>query len=240
MNDQSLWEIFTSNLSFVGVICLTAAVLVAVAWLGQKATGGREISAAKRTAVIGLFSAMAFVIQIFDFPLLFLAPGFYKMDFSEIPVLVSGFALGPVAGVITELLKNLLKVLIRGTSTAFVGDYANFCVGCAMVIPASIIYRRWKTKKGALAGCIAGTLVMAAFGSLFNAVYLLPAFAKLYDMPLEDILEMGHKIFPGFKNFSIMTFVCVCVAPLNLIKGTAVSLIVLLIYKPISRLLYQI
>ena len=241
MQKGTLWETALANLGFLGVVFATAAVLVLVAWVGQRAMKGRRaISPAKRAAVIGMLSALAVILQIFEFPLLFLAPGFYKLDFSEVPVMIAGFGLGPVAGVLTELLKNVLKVLFRGTTTAFVGDYANFCVGCSLVIPATIIYGIIKTKKGAIIGCIAGTVVITLFGSIFNAVYLLPAFAKFYDWPLEDILEMGHKIFPQFETFSVTTFVTVCVAPLNFIKGAAVSIIVMLIYKPISRVINQI
>ena len=96
------------------------------------------------------------------------------------------------------------------------------------------------SKKTAIIGCVAGTIIIAIFGSLFNAFYLLPAFSKLYGMPLESILEMGHAIFSGFEEFNILTFVALCVAPLNLLKGALVSVIVMLIYKPISRILHQV
>lgn len=148
--------------------------------------------------------------------------------------------MGPVAGVASELLKNVLKILFRGTTTAFVGDYANFVIGCSFIIPAAILYFKHKTKKTAIIGCVAGTIIIAIFGSLFNAFYLLPAFSKLYGMPLESILEMGHAIFSGFEEFNILTFVALCVAPLNLLKGALVSVIVMLIYKPISRILHQV
>ena len=241
MSQTKLSETFIDNLGFVGVIMATAAALILIAWFGQRTVKRREISPAKRVAVVGMFSAMAVILQIFEFPLLFLAPSFYKIDFSEVPVLIAGFALGPVAGVVTELLKNLIKVLFRGTTTAFVGDYANFCIGCSLIIPATIIYCRNKTKKGAIIGCITGTVVITVFGSLYNAIYLLPAFARLYsNLSLEDILEMGHKIFPQFKTFNIATFVTLCVAPVNLIKGIGVSVVVILIYKPVSRVLNQI
>ena len=85
----------------------------------------------------------------FDFPLVFLAPEFYKLDLGEIPAMIGGFALGPVAGVVIELVKILLKLVIKGTSTAFVGDLANFVVGCAFLVPASIVYHLKKTKKTA-------------------------------------------------------------------------------------------
>ena len=223
------------------VFFFAAAVLFAVAKLGEMWAGvtSSQQMRTKKIFPIGMMSALAFILQIFDFPVPF-APPFYKLDFSEVPVLICSFAMGPVAGVASELLKNVLKVLFRGTTTAFVGDYANFVIGCSFIIPAAILYFKHKTKKTAIIGCVAGTIIIAIFGSLFNAFYLLPAFSKLYGMPLESILEMGHAIFSGFEEFNILTFVALCVAPLNLLKGALVSVIVMLIYKPISRILHQV
>ena len=227
---ENLWKTVTENVGFIVVIAITAAVLFAVAKLGEMWAGVTS-SQQMRTKKI--------ILQIFDFPVPF-APPFYKLDFSEVPVLICAFAMGPVAGVASELLKNVLKILFRGTTTAFVGDYANFVIGCSFIIPAAILYFKHKTKKTAIIGCVAGTIIIAIFGSLFNAFYLLPAFSKLYGMPLESILEMGHAIFSGFEEFNILTFVALCVAPLNLLKGALVSVIVMLIYKPISRILHQV
>ena len=141
------------------------------------------------------------------------------MDFSELPILVGSFAFGPVAGVMMEFVKILLKLCIKGTSTAFIGDLASCVVGCSLIIPASAVYSFKKTKKNAILACIAGTLVMTVFGTAFNAVYLLPAFSKFYGMPLDAILAMGTE------------------APMNLIKGTLVSVVTLLIYKPLSPII---
>ena len=101
----------------------------------------------RRIAAIGMFSAISVILMYFEFPLPFLAPGFYKLDFSEIPVLICGFAFGPAAGVIVELLKVILHILLKGTSTAFVGDFANFAVGCSFIVPATIVYYWKKDKK---------------------------------------------------------------------------------------------
>ena len=89
----------------------------------------------KVIAQIGVLGAIAMVLMLFDIPLPF-APTFYKIDFSEVPVLVGAFTMGPVAGALIELVKILLNLLIRGTSTAGVGDLGNFLIGCAMCIPA--------------------------------------------------------------------------------------------------------
>ena len=102
-------------------------------------------TSATRTMVsVGMLGAISVVLMLVEFPLPFIAPGFYKLDFSEVPILVGAFALGPVAGVMTELIKILLNLVINGTDTAFVGEFANFVMGCAFVIPAALIYKKKK------------------------------------------------------------------------------------------------
>ncbi|CVI68171.1 Riboflavin transporter RibU [Clostridiales bacterium CHKCI001] len=199
-------------------------------------TLGATIST-RRMAAIGMFSAISVILMYFEFPLPFLAPGFYKLDFSEIPVLICGFAFGPAAGVIVELLKVILHILLKGTSTAFVGDFANFAVGCSFIVPATIVYYWKKTKNHAILGCVLGTLTITVFGTIFNALYLLPQFSKLFGLPLDQIIAQGSAIFNGVTNLT--TFVIFCVAPLNLLKGLLVSIAVMIIYKPISRILHQ-
>lgn len=221
-----------------------ATVIVAVFFLAlllekaaQKKRGIKEsVFTVRKMAMIGMFSAIAMILHLFDFPMPF-APGFYKLDFSELPILIGAFAFGPAAGVMMEFLKILLKLFVKGTSTAFVGDLANFVVGCSFILPASVIYAFKKSKKGALVACIIGTLMLTVFGTSFNAVYLLPAFAKFYGMPLDDIMAMGAAINPLVKEGSIVSFVIACVAPLNLIKGGLVSVVTLLVYKSISPII---
>ena len=225
------------NLSFLGI---TAAVIIALAVISKltekKFTHLRHVSPARRVSIIGICSAIAVVLHILDFPLPFLAPGFYKLDFSELPVLLCGFYLGPCATVICEGVKILLKLLLKGTSTAFVGDLANFVVGCSFVLPASIWYHLHKSRHSAIIGLVLGTVCMSVFGTAFNAVYLLPKFAQLYGMPLDAILAMGTAIHPGVN--SVTTFVVLCVAPLNIVKGAVVSLLTLLLYKRVARPLF--
>ena len=167
----------------------------------------------------------------------FLAPPFYKMDFSEIPVLLCGFFLGPSAGVICLALKVLIKLLLTGTTTAFVGDFANFIVGCTLVLPAVIIYHVRKTKKSAMLGLIVGTVSMAVFGSAFNAIYLIPEFSRLFGLSLESIIGMGAAIHASIDSVNMLALLCV--APLNLVKGAAVSILTLLLYKHVARPLFR-
>lgn len=227
------------NLSFVVICLLIAAALAVLSKLVEKhLIQVRAVSAARRITIVAICAAIATVLHVLDFPLPFLAPGFYKLDFSEVPVMLCGFYLGPTAAVLCEAVKIFLKLIIKSTSTAFVGDFANFAVGCSMVLPAVIFYHIKKSKAGAVTGLILGTLVMTVFGSAFNGIYLLPKFAQLYGMPLESIIAAGAQINANIS--SVTTFVILAVAPLNLIKGAAVTVLTLLLYKRVARPLFGI
>ena len=216
---KQLWVQVKDNLSFLLVSLLIVAALAFLARLAERLLPQkRRVSGAKRVSIIGVCSALAAVLYLLDFPLVFLAPEFYKIDFSELPVLLCGFFLGPSAAVSCEAVKTLLKLLLKGTTTAFVGDFANFVVGCALVL-------------------IAGSAVMTVFGSLFNAVYLLPKFAELYGLPLDAIVAMGSKINGNIHNVS--SLVLLAVAPLNLIKSSLVSILTMLLYKRVEKPLFR-
>ncbi len=190
----------------------------------------RRSSNVRRIAQIGMLSAIAVVLMLFEIPMPF-APGFYKMDLSEVPVLIGCFALGPVAGATIELVKILLNFLIDGSVTAGVGELANFLIGCSLCVPAGIIYRRNKTKKSAIAGLIVGTITMTVIGCVINAYILLPAYAAAFQIPVDALVEMGSVINGNITN--ITTFVLFAVAPFNFLKGLVVSVIVLISYKKI-------
>ena len=190
--------------------------------------GTREI------VTIGMLGAIAVVLMLFEIPLPF-APPFYEIDFSEVPVLVGCFALGPVAGVLIEFVKILLNLIINGSATAGVGELANFCIGCSFCIPAGMIYRRKKTKKGAMLGLISGTLIMTILGCFINAYIMLPTYAKAFQMPIDSLIEMGTKVNASITD--LFTFVMFAVVPFNLLKGVLVSIIVILIYKKISPII---
>ena len=183
---------------------------------------------------IGMLAAVAVILMLFEIPLPF-APSFYKIDFSEVPVLVGCFAMGPVAGALIELVKILLNFVLTGTSTAGVGEIANFVIGCALCVPAGIIYRRNRTRKNALIGMATGTILMTVLGCFVNAYVLLPAYGAAFGMPVSKLVGLGTAVNPHITSLS--TFVIFAVAPFNLIKGVAVSAIVFVIYKKISPVL---
>ena len=189
-----------------------------------------------KITVCAMLSALSAVLMFFEFPLSFIAPTFYEIDFSEVPVLVGTFSMGPVAGVIIEFVKILVKLLIKGTTTGCVGELANFLIGCAFIIPAGAIYKFKKSRSGAIIGMITGTVVMAVTGVILNTFVLVPMYAAF--MPISEIISMGQAIFPFIDN--TFTFCLYCVGPFNIIKGVIVSVIVFIIYKPLSRLICSI
>lgn len=230
-----LWAAVVDNAMFLLMCVVVFAGIFAVAVLLERLwLKPEKQSPARRVAYVGIFAAIAAVLMYFEFPLPF-APGFYELDFSEIPVLICSFSMGPVAGVVCEFLKVVLKLLLKGTSTAFVGDLANFVVGCSFILPASVVYFAKKTKTGAIIGMGVGTAAMTVFGSLFNAIYLIPTFSVLFGQPLEVIIGMGTAINPAIV--SVNTLVLFAVVPFNLLKGVVVSVITFLLYKHIERLL---
>lgn len=188
-----------------------------------------------RTLVqIGMLSALAIILMQFEIPLPF-APAFYKIDFSEVPVLIGCFSMGPFAGVLIELIKVILNVAFKGTMTMGIGDAANFLIGCAFCVPAALIYQKKRTKSGAVTGMVVGTVIMTILGCVLNAYILLPVYAKAFEMPLDALVSMGTEVNGAITG--LMTFVLFAVVPFNLLKGILVSLIVFFVYKKIRQVL---
>jgi len=186
-------------------------------------------------AGIGVLSALAAGLMFIETALP-LVPGFLKLDISELPVLLGTFALGPVAGIFIELVKNLIHFLLR-TSTAGVGETANFIVGSALLLPAGLIYGIRKDKKHALIGLVAGTLSMTVIGAAVNYWFLIPAYVTLMHFPLDAIIGMGTAAIPAIN--SLGTLILYGIVPFNLFKGIVISVLTLLIYKRVSPLLHK-
>ncbi len=236
-----LFKEAADNLQFLLVCAVVIAAIIALSKGFEMTLLKKNMTVVSRTnyiTICAMFGAIALVLYLFDFPIVIIAPSFYKLDFSEIPVMIGAFYLGPVGGVIMELVKALLKIVIKGTDTAFVGDLANFVIGCSFVVPASIIYHIKKSRKYAVAGLVTGGAVLVLFGTFFNAFYLLPAFANLYGIPLDSIIAMGNAINSAVNG--VTAFVILCVGPLNLIKAVCISVPTMLLYKRISVVLHSI
>ena len=171
---------------------------------------------------------------------LFIIPGipivaFYKLDLSNIPVLLGGFSMGPLAGLLILGIKSLIGAL-TSSMTAGVGELADFLFGAALMLPSVLIYQRDKSRKTALLGMAVGTLAMIVSGVLLNAYLLIPAYAKAFGLQVQDILAMVTKIYPSLDTmWEILLWVT---APFNLLKGAVLSTFTFVLYRHLSPLLH--
>ena len=188
----------------------------------------------RQLVTIGVAAAVSFVLMLLNFNLP-IAPAFIKFDFSDIPALILAFSFGPFAGAMTELVKNLLHLF--NTSTMGVGELSNCLLGCAFVIPAGMIYKHNKTRKGALIAMLTGTLCFSLMGIISNYFIMFPFYTTLMNIPMEAIIGMCQKILPFVD--SQLEVILLSVTPANLIKGIAVSLVTFLLYKRLSPILKQ-
>ena len=183
-----------------------------------------------RTAVL---AGAAVILMLMDFPILFM-PGFLKMDLSEIPAIIGAFSMGPLAGFWVMLLKNLLH--LTNSQTAGIGELANFLAGSAFVLTAGFIYRRYKSRKGAIIALASGTIAMTLAAAALNYWVLIPLYQAVLNFPGEAVVKMGQAVNPLIIN--LKSFILFAIIPFNLLKGLLVSLITILIYKKLSHLLH--
>ncbi|NLX61948.1 MAG: ECF transporter S component [Tissierellia bacterium] len=183
---------------------------------------------------VSVLGAISFLLMLFDFPLWF-APSFLKFDFSDVPALIGSFALGPFAGVLVQLVKNLLNLALEGTDTAAVGELANFVVGSIFVFTAGFFYHRNKSFKNAVIGMVAGIIAMTISISIINYYVMIPLYAKIFGWPIEQIVALGTAVNKFVVDFK--TLILFAVVPFNLVKGILVTLVTILLYKRVSPIL---
>jgi len=183
---------------------------------------------------VAILSAAAFALNYIEFPVP-LFPAFLQLDFSDIPALVGAFALGPLAGVVIELIKNILHLIFKWNIGSPVGELANFIVGVALVGTAGFIYKKRKTKQNAIKGMIIGIVVMAAAGGVMNYFVLLPFYTRF--MPIEAIIEMGAAVNDSIT--SLKDLVIYAIIPFNIFKGVIIAVITGLLYKKLSPVIHK-
>lgn len=202
----------------------------------NEGTAGKAGSGSKdRVRVItvtGVLSAVAFLLQLIEIPLPMLMPTFIKFDFSDLPALIGSFALGPVCGIVIELIKNVLHALLA-TGSFGVGELSNFVLGAVFVCVAGCIYRRSRSKKGALIASLTGAIVMAAISFPSNLFIVYPVYYQF--MPEETILAAYQTILPGMK--SVAQSLLVFNVPFTFVKGILDVAITFAVYKKISPIL---
>ncbi|MBR1780877.1 MAG: ECF transporter S component [Oscillospiraceae bacterium] len=194
-----------------------------------------KVLSTRALVVTAMLSAVAFVLMFIEFPIPIM-PSFVKLDISDLPALLGSFALGPVFGVVIELLKNLLHILIKGTSSAGVGELFNFLCGSFMCVAAGLIYQLNKSRKGAVIGALVGCAVMAVLSFPLNYFLVYPAYVRFYGMPLEAIIGMYQAILPSVD--SLGKCLLVFNVPFTFCKGLIDAVLCFLIYKPLSPVLH--
>jgi len=177
----------------------------------------RQSTQVKRLVTVPLLAAVAFILQYLEFPVP-LMPSFLKLDFSTLPGLVAGLMFGPMAGVVVELLKNVLHFLFKNTDGLLIGELANFVAGSSFIVAAVTMQRLRRGKGGFLAGLAMGTLLMTLVMSAANWVFLIPAYAALYQVSVDALLGM-------LQVESLWSLILVAIAPFNIIKGAVLSLV---------------
>lgn len=180
--------------------------------------------------VTAMLSAVAFVLMFLDFSVPFM-PSFIKMDLSELPALISSFAMGPLCGVLVCLVKNLMHLLI--TTTGGVGELSNFILGAFFVLPAGMFYKRKKNRKSAVIGSLAGAVLMAGISVFSNYFITYPFYTMI--MPMETIIGMYQAILPSVD--SLLECLVVFNMPFTFLKGVISVIVTFLIYKHISPIL---
>ena len=179
------------------------------------------------TALLGAISA---VLQYLEFPVPVM-PFFIKFDFSDLPALVAAFAAGPVSGICVCLIKNLLHLLV--SQSAGVGELANLLLGVMLVVPAGLIYKADKTKRGAVIGSLVGSMVMALASLPINYFITYPFYQNF--MPLDDIINAYRKINPNVNG--LVSCLVMFNMPFTLVKGLICSCITVGVYGYIAPLI---
>ncbi len=188
----------------------------------------------RELTVTAMLAAVATVLMFLDFSLPMFIPGFVKMDVSELPALLASFSLGPVYGVAVCLIKNLLNLIFHG-STGGIGELCNFLLGAAFVATAGIIYRRSKSRKTAVIGCLVGAAVMAVGSVPVNYFISYPVYAKMFG-GIDAILAAYQAINPNVDG--LLQCLVVFNLPFTFVKGLLDSVLCFLIYKPLSPILH--
>jgi len=201
----------------------------------------------RKLAIMGIMSALAFVLTWVRFPLPFMFPAFLEFQISELPALFVGFLLGPIHGGIVVIIKSLLDLAtMRGTGTMFIGNLSNLIVDLAFVLSASVIYhimiKRFKLKNKslkatnaitAIVSLSAGVLVGTGIAILANWLIVIPLFVRvMFEGSWMPLLGMTSVLYP---NITVETFyryyLSAAVLPFNILRLSISAVIAFFTYK---------
>ena len=184
-----------------------------------------------RAALLGTIACVLMQLSL-SLPIF---PGFLELDVSDVPALIAVITTGPLTGLLVSLIKNLLDPIIFGTSTGGLGNFANFVIGTALVVPIGLIYQRRKNISSYLLGSVVGIVTMVVVASLTNYFILLPLYSLMF-MPIENIILMANSVNSLVTD--IPTLILFTIVPFNLLKGIVTVLLGYMLYtvlKPVLR-----
>lgn len=190
----------------------------------------------KQLTLIAMLGAISAILMVYRFALPLLPP-FLSFDFSAIPELIGGFALGPLASIFIIIVKIVIQMVISGTNSMFTGEIQNFLLSCALVLPAVILYHRKKNKKEALLGMVVGVIVCTIVAVITNLYLIIPFYTQLYGLSMDKIVEMCQTVNPAMN--SVNSMILLGIIPFNLIKCVLNCCITLLVYKKISPVMHR-
>ena len=186
----------------------------------------------KKMVLIALFSSVAAVLMFLDFSVP-LAPSFVKFDLSELPVILGGYLLGPASGVIIIILKLTIKLILKPSSTMFIGELSNFIASLTYMLPAVLYYRRNKTLKSAIISLSLGTLISAIIVTVADYFVIFPLYAKLF-ISMEAIIKAGNAINKNID--SLLSLMLISIFPFNIFKYGITSVLTVLLYKKLKNI----
>ena len=180
---------------------------------------------------MAFLSAIAAILMQWGIKLPAIFPSFLEIDFSEVPALVGILTINPWAGIVIVVVKNVLKALLFGSSTGYVGELANMLISIGYILPLTLVVRKSKDIKHVTMGIIGGIVGIMVTGALVNYFITVPLYAKVF-MPMETIIEIGHAIIPAVNDK--FTLVMLSITPFNFVKGTLVAIASIAFIKAIQ------
>lgn len=168
---------------------------------------------------VSMFAAMGLVLQFIAFPILPMFP-FLKVDLSDIPVLLSMFLYGPLAGIATAFIRSTLHTITTGLSPQnLVGDVASFIATVVFTLPIYYFFRRGTTRFNKIIGTAFGILSMSLLMSVANYFVITPLYLMFFGVTSDQFLGM-----------SLAKYVVIGILPFNLIKGGIVTCVFLILH----------
>lgn len=182
------------------------------------------------TAIFGAFSAILYTVPGLQFKIP-LAPSFMEIHLDEIPILISGFAYGPVVVVLELLLKTIIK--LPASSSLGVGELGDIMYSLALILPAVIIYKKHRNFKGAIIGLSVGLLINLFFTSVINLYTIFPIYKSIYGMPDGAISSAFDVIYHMGLSGDGDIRIALLLLPFNAIKNAIVIAVTIVAYKPL-------